>query len=105
MKKMIKTLLISNGGDERTIKDVLEENKAALMDGFGYLSDKNPDLSFSSLLINSKSCINNTIAPFAMILVHVTLTGDDKEKFEIFPLKRIDNNSRTLVYSANPIII
>ena len=105
MKKMIKTLLLSNGGSERTIKDILEENRPALMDGFGYLSDKNPDLSFSSLLINSKKCINDTVAPFAMVLVHVTLTGDDKEKLEVNALKRIDNGNDTVVYSANPIII
>jgi len=105
MKKMIKTLLFSNGGTERTVKDILEENRPALMDGFGYLSDKNPDLSFSRLLINSKNCINDNVAPFAMILVHVTLTGDEKEKLEVSSLKRIDNSKETVVYSSNPIII
>jgi len=100
MRKSIINLVLSNGAKERSIKQVIEENKAILMDKCGYLNDEHPDLEYGNLLLNSKHLLNIPVNAFSMMIITIILGGDDKkDKFMVSPLTRIDNNEETIVYS------
>jgi len=100
MRKSIINLVISNGAVERHVKNVIEENKAILIDRCGYLNDEHPDIEYGNLLMNSKHLLNIRVVPFSMMIITIILGGDGKkDKFMVSPLTRIDNTEETVVYS------
>ena len=89
---------MSNGAVERSIKQIIEENKAVVMEKCGYLNDEHPDLEYGNLMMNSKHLLNIPVAPFSMMIVVIIIDGN-KDKFMVSSLKRIDANEDTIVYS------
>jgi len=89
---------LSNGAVERSIKEVIEENKSVVMDKCGYLNDEHPELEYGNMMMNSKHLLNIPVAPFSMMIIVVVIDGK-KDKFMVSSLKRIDVNENTVVYS------
>ena len=89
---------MSNGAVERSIKEVIEENKSVVMDKCGYLNDEHPELEYGNMMMNSKHLLNIPVAPFSMMIIVVVIDGK-KDKFMVSSLKRIDVNENTVVYS------
>jgi len=98
MRRSIINFVLSNGAVERSIKEVIEENKSVVMDKCGYLNDEHPELEYGNMMMNSKHLLNIPVAPFSMMIIVVVIDGK-KDKFMVSSLKRIDVNENTVVYS------